>query len=56
MENGEKGYNAITRKMVEVGDEKNWSVTSVFEKLVEAVEGEGKKRAHGEKSADVDGA
>lgn len=30
--------------MVEVGDEKEWSVTSVFEKLAEAVEEEGKKR------------
>ncbi|KAH7385222.1 hypothetical protein DE146DRAFT_194072 [Phaeosphaeria sp. MPI-PUGE-AT-0046c] len=47
MENGEKGYHALTSKMVELRENghrgEGWSVTSVFEKMAESIEGKGQK-------------
>lgn len=48
MENGDRGYHALTKRMVEVGNagrEEGWSVTSVFQKMAESIEGKGQKES-----------
>jgi hypothetical protein len=40
LENGDKGFHALTKKMLRVGEEEELSETGVFAKLTKILEGQ----------------